>query len=56
MGWLRAGDYARAEALHRLGAQAAATPADASAANARADAARAAFLAAMPPALRTAAQ
>ena len=56
MAWLRAGDYARAEALHRLGAQAAATPADASAANARADAARAAFLAAMPPALRTAAQ
>ncbi|UHQ19570.1 tetratricopeptide repeat protein [Lysobacter sp. KIS68-7] len=50
--WLRAGDYARAEALHRLGAQAAATPADASAAKARADAAHAAFVAALPPALR----
>jgi len=54
--WMRGGDYARAEALHRLGAQAAANPADAQLANERADAAHATFAAALPPALRGAAK
>jgi tetratricopeptide (TPR) repeat protein len=52
LAWLRNGDALRAEHLHALGAQATRDPADAAVARDRANAARAAFHDALPPALR----